>query len=207
MSVAALNLWGKTVEFVIQKVREIVLKVTAASSDFPSPVPSLSDITTQVDTLESSFEAAVGGGKTLKAQVRTEYKKMMLKMSLLTAYIQNTSGGDATLIRSTGLDVVETAPIGILPAPSNVRTAYGKHPGEIIVRWNGVKKRRSYTVQMNENDPNDEADWQDMDDGDTGKRRMIVEGLTPGKVYWFRVFTLSSVGYSGPSDVTGHRAA
>src|SRR5688572_17099259 len=120
MKIAALNLNGKTVPFIIQKVREIVVKMTAAAATFTTPLPALVIITTQVDILEVAFEAAIDGGKALKAQVRIERKQMLFLMSVLQSYVNNTCQGDETLLFSSGYDVKSSgSPVGILPPPSN----------------------------------------------------------------------------------------
>src|SRR4051794_34188371 len=105
MKVAALNFRGKTVPYIIQKVRDIVVDMTAAVVTFATPIPALAAITTQVNLVESSYQAALDGGKALKAQVRIEKKQMLFLMAVLQAYVNNTCQGDETKLLSSGYDV------------------------------------------------------------------------------------------------------
>ena len=127
-------------------------------------------------------------------------------MSLLRDYVQNTSGGDDLQIISSGFALrKKRSPVGILPAPGNVRVAFGQHPGELIVRWGGVPLRSGYKVQMTD-DIMSPSSWTTAKDGETGKVRLVVGDLVPGKVYWFRVLTKSTAGYSGPCVEVSHMA-
>ncbi|MBK5284956.1 MAG: fibronectin type III domain-containing protein, partial [Bacteroidia bacterium] len=42
--------------------------------------------------------------------------------------------------------------------------------------------------------------WETVREGETGKLHLLVTGLTPGNVYWFRVIAFSTAGFSAPSD-------
>jgi len=203
MALAVSKLYGKSVEFIIEKVRNYVSKMTA-NVNFATPNPPLPEVTTAVDDLETKFQAALDGGKSKKTAVQLQKLKVMGMVSALRAYVQTTTLGDIMKILSSGFDVRGHAIINILDPPSNVRAAYGKVPGQIIVRWGGVKHRTGYKVQMKEDTPS--AAWTDAPDGDTGKVRLEVDGLISGRVYWFRVLTKSTAGYSGPSVAVAHMA-
>jgi hypothetical protein len=205
MSVAVSKLSGLTVEAIIEKVRNYITKMTGNLS-FATPNPALPLMNSENDLLETKFVAAIDGGKTLKTAVRLQKLKVLGMVSVLRAYVQTTSLGDELIILSSGFDVKgKGAPVGILPPPSNVRVVFGQHPGELIVRWGGVPLRSGYKVQISE-DILDPASWADLPDGETGQVRLVVGGLVSGKIYWFRVFTKSSAGYSGPSDAAHHMA-
>ena len=204
MSIAVSKLYNKTVEFIIEKVRNYVTKMTG-NPKFTTPNPSLTDMTTEVDDLETKIQAALDGGKAKKTAVRLQKLKVLGMVSALRAYVQTTSLGDLMTILSSGFDVRGHGIINILDPPSNVRVVFGKAPGQLIVRWGGVKHRTGYKVQMSE-DITDPAAWKDAPDGDTGKVRLEIKGLVSGKVYWFRVLTKSTAGYSGPSVAVSHMA-
>jgi hypothetical protein len=204
MAIAVSKLANKTVEFIIEKVRYYITKLTGNAS-FATPNPTMPVLATEVDSLETKFEAAMDGGKTLTTAVRLQKLKVLGMVSTLRAYVQTTSLGDEMTILSSGFGVRGRSPVGILNPPANVRVVFGLHPGELIVRWGGVPLRSGYKVQMS-TDITDPASWTDAPDGDTGKVRLVVDGLTPGTIYWFRVLTKSTAGYSAPSDVAYHMA-
>ena len=199
MSIAVLNLSNKRIPIIVAKIRGIIIKLTG-NSNFPLVNPTLSALTTQVDALDTAYQNALNRGKIEKGIMRAAKKLMMSMMSLLTAYIQNASGGDAVIIQSGGYDVKGpgVAP-GILPPPQNVRAEAGNHPGEIIVRNDAVAKRRSYFWQMSAN-PLDSTSWVNVPNGETGKLKLVIGGLTSATFQWFRVFAMSTDGASGPSD-------
>lgn len=204
MSIAVSKLSGATVELIIEKVRNYITKMTGNPS-FTTPNPSLTDMKTEVDDLETKFQAALDGGKTKTTAVRLQRLKVLGMVSVLRAYVQTTSFGDLMTILSSGFNVRGHAVINILDPPSNVRVAFGKVPGQLIVRWGGVKHRTGYKVQMAEALPGVPV-WTDAPYGDTGKVRLEVDGLVSGKIYLFRVLTKSTAGYSGPSVVVSHMA-
>jgi hypothetical protein len=128
MSIAILKLANKRVSFIVDKVEEVVTGMTG-NPTYTTPNPTLVSVTAQAAALNTAFQDAINGGKIQKALVRTERKKMLAMMSLLTAYVQNQSGGDEMKIRSANFDVKKT-PVrpGILNPPQNVRASFGKHP-------------------------------------------------------------------------------
>jgi hypothetical protein len=205
MSIAVSKLNKQTVEFIIEKVRNYITKMTGNLS-FTTPNPALASMKTENDKLEANFNAALDGGKTLKTAVRLQKLKVLGMVAILRAYVQTTSLGDELIILSSGFDVRgKGVPVGILNPPANVRVVFGLHPGELIIRWSGVALRSGYKVQMS-TDILNPAGWADLPNGDTGKVRLVVGGLTSGSIYWFRVFTKSSAGYSGPSNAVLHMA-
>lgn len=206
MATATFRLARKSIPVIIEKVREFIAKLIVNVAAYPTPNPPALTLTAQVDNLENSYQAAIRGGTDKKAMMNLDKQKLLVSMSLEQGYIQTTSGGDPDRILLV-CDVKKPGePAGILPPPQNMRSAYGKHEGEIIVRWKGVPKRTSYKLQINRT-PNDDTRWEDVVDGLTGKRRFVVSGLVSGANYGFRVATVSSEGIGGWSDPTYHKAA
>jgi hypothetical protein len=206
MGHAIVNLDGKPIPDIIEKVRDIVNKMTG-NVNFTTPSPGLPLITTAVDKLETDYQAALDGGKSLKTIMRLSRIQVLLLMSLLRDYVQNTSEGDDVQILSSGFGLrKKRAPVGELPPPGNVRVGFGLHPGELIVRWGGVPLRSGYKVQITSDLGAPVVVWTDLPNGITGKVRLVVGGLNSGSTYWFRVFTYSTVGLSGPSGIAGHMA-
>jgi hypothetical protein len=199
MSIAVLKLSNKPVPFVVEKSESIVTAMTG-NANYTTPSPSLATITTKTTALGTAFQNAINGGKNLKALVKIARKDLLLNLALLMYYVQHESGGDEVKILSSGFGVKSPrSPVGVLPAPQNVRVAYNGNSGEAVVRWNGVPKRRSYIVQMSV-DPIGVDTWENVPEGETGKISFPVTGLEPGKTYWFRVITYSTGGFSAPSD-------
>jgi phosphodiesterase/alkaline phosphatase D-like protein len=62
-----------------------------------------------------------------------------------------------------------------------------------------------YQVQNNEVDPSDATAWRQL--GLSTSARYKVDGLTPGRFYWFRVNAAGSQGAGPVSDVARCMAA
>jgi hypothetical protein len=206
MSTAVLKIRNKTVPFIVDVVRSVITHLTG-NATYATPNPPLAGITTQANLLDATYQQALSRDKTLKALVKIAKAELFSMMTALTSYVQTTSLGDEAKILSAGF-LVKGKPVklGMLPPPSNFRSDFGLHPGEIILRWKGVHGHKNYLVQMS-TDPGNPALWADVPDGLTGKTRLEVTGLETGKRYYFRVFTICTAGISGPSELANHIAA
>ena len=203
MATGALNLSNKPVSVVIEKARLIHLRMTGNAA-FTTPIPTLIVLLALIDALSLAYENALNGGIVQKALMRIALKDLMTALKTLLGYVQSVSAGDETMILSSGFDVKRPrTPVGILPPPVNVRAVFGKVPGEIILRWGGVKHKLVYKVQINDT-PGDDTKWTDLTY--TGKIRIVVPSLITDKMYAFRVATISSDGIGDYSDVAMHKA-
>jgi len=205
MATATFKLFGLPIPALIEKVRDVIAKLTANIAVYATPNPTVIVLKAQADALELSYQKAINGGKDKKAQMRLDKEKLLQSMSILLAYVQTTSGGDAAKILLVADLKDPRSPVGLLPPPSNVRSTYGVHEGEITVRWDGVPKRSIYKVQRNDT-PNDDTQWRDLPNGLTGKIHFSTNSMVSGGMYGFRVATVSSDGIGGWSDPTYHRA-
>lgn len=201
MTVAVLNLSGKTVLFVIEKIRSVITAMTG-NPTYAAPVPPLPILTGLVDDLETKYQDAINGGKDKKALVRVALALLKDSSRTLTGYVQSASGGDEVRILSAGFDIKRPrTPVGILPPPANVRSVFGNVAGEIILRWAGVDGKLVYKVQMNDTTA---SGWTDYTY--TGKNRLVVSGLVSDRVYEFRIACISAEGIGNYSDITSHKA-
>jgi hypothetical protein len=203
MATVALNLSGKPVSFILEKARLILIKMTG-NVLFPTPIPTLIVLGGLIDALALAYENAIGGGRVQKSLMRIALNDLMQGLKTMAGYVQSVSAGDETMILSTGFDVKRPRnPAGILPPPINVRAVFGNIPGDIILRYGGVKRRLIYKVQINDT-PGDDTKWKDYTY--TGKIRIVVPGLVSDKVYAFHVATISAAGLGDYSDIASHKA-
>lgn len=163
--------------------------------NFPTPDPAPTVFATALSEFQEA-ETKVGEAQQLvKArQEISELKRKALEVALTArgVYVQGTSQGDATKIRSSGFGVRDVpAPIGALPAPVDFMPTMGDEPGEMDLAWSRVHGARSYIQEYREQ-------------GSTGawsqhfstRSRTAISGLTSGKVYVFRVAALGAAGQS-----------
>uniref|UniRef100_C6DYH9 Fibronectin type III domain protein n=1 Tax=Geobacter sp. (strain M21) TaxID=443144 RepID=C6DYH9_GEOSM len=86
------------------------------------------------------------------------------------------------------------------PSVSNVsrseklKAVHGDNSGEIFLKGAPVKYARSYDIDYCEGDPSLEGSWKHHSVV-AHASKMKVTGLTPGRVYWFRV---RGIGANGP---------
>ncbi len=203
MSIAILKLSRKSVTDIIEKIRMIIGTMTG-NANFPTPFPKLDDIGKDVDDLELKYQDAINGGKLKKQLVETALLVVLNDAKALLAYIQSASMGKEDIILSAGVDVkAPRTPIGILPFPTNFRAVFGKHTGEIQLRWKGVKGRVAYPLQINDT-PGDDSKWVDL--AMPTKQGYLVVNLVSMKTYSFRVATKSTKGTGQWSASISHRA-
>ena len=203
MSQVPFKLAGKSISVVIEIVREILGKVVANIAVYATPNPPVLTITGHVDALELSYQAALKGDRVKKAIMRLDRQRVMQDMSVLQAYVQTTSEGDADKILLVADVKKNPSPVGILQPPAKLRAVFGLHDGEIITRWGGVSKRLIYKLEINDT-PGDETKWADL--AATTKNRFEVKGLISGHIYSFRVATVSVEGMGSWSDPILHKA-
>ncbi|MEP7169029.1 MAG: fibronectin type III domain-containing protein [Bacteroidota bacterium] len=193
----------RNISDLLERVKEIIGKLIANAVVYVTPNPTTIVLNSLVANLEKSHQAALKGGTDKKFQMNLDKKALKDNMTGLLGYIQTTSGGDPDKINLVADVKKKPSPKGLLPAPGNVRSDYGKHDGEIIFRWDGVAGRSMYTMQFSDT-PGDDSKWTDV--GFTGKLSYTAKGLISGKQYSFRVATISTAGISGWSDPSIHKA-
>jgi hypothetical protein len=117
-------------------------------------------------------------------------------INLEAAYVQNASGGDRTKIESSGFDVANpNSPIGPLPAPAAVDFDANVNPGHMGIKWKGVRGAMSYIVER----ASDSAPTDYIVVANPTAPRALVNTMTSGQRYWFRI---AAVGAAGTGEWT-----
>ncbi|HQX31543.1 MAG: fibronectin type III domain-containing protein [Flavobacteriales bacterium] len=204
----AVKLGHSRVTFValVDKSRTNISMLTGNAA-YTTPNPTLASFATAADALDTAVQAYDFSRSRLDKQDRDQaFVALKAMRADLGAYVQTTSGGDATLITSAGFEMeAGRQPLGLLNAPQNVRAVSTAYPGKVELRFNGVKGRLVYEVSICAGDPKVEADWSLYTT--TGKNRVSFTGLNSGKEYFFRVVALGAAGASPLSDVANAKAA
>lgn len=189
---------------VVERGRAHVAALTG-NLTYPTPVPTLAAITAASDALETAEIAVTNNGGRQDTLIRNERLRELKELiKQLAGYVQAVSGGDPVLIASAAFTTRKLPePVGVLPAPGNLRVRITSLPGELNVRWDGVKDRRIYQLQINSTDPLVEADWSPL--VMTGKNFFTATGLTSHKVYSFRVNAVGADGVGPWSDIAASK--
>ena len=193
----SLNLSRLSVAVKIEKGRHIVTSMTNNAGTFVAPKPTLASVTVAINNLETAFNNAQNGGKTLTAIM---HEKEVILDDLLTQlghYVEDTANGIASIILLSGMDLKKPkTPVGPLAAPANLRIKITGNPGEIQLRWNTVKHTFNYVIQMAVSTDGGATYSPFNEIGFSTKAKFLVTGLTSGTRYAFRVATLGTAGLS-----------
>lgn len=185
MNPAKLIIFGQNVE----------AKMTRESGIFPSPTPSIGDLTSMRLVLEEAVSRATKGGLTerqLRDALCEQYKSMLMQLSL---YVTLEAGGQEELMERSGftLSKIRTK-MGI---PEEVTNLSIKHPGfsgELSLRWRAVYGAKSYTIQYK---AVGDAYW---NANNSTRVSTMISFLEPHKEYVFRVAAIGSAGMGPWSD-------
>jgi len=146
--------------------------------------------------LESAYNSALQARANAKTQTSIMGQKSAVLDLLLmqeASYVQNSSGGDKAKIESAGFDVRDTpTPIGQLPPPAEPKAVPSQHPGTINLSWKKVRGAKSYLIER-ALDSNQPLEWAVATM--STKSKAVVNTMTSGLRYWFRV---AAVGSAGP---------
>ena len=194
-----LNITGLTPSQLIERGRALVIALIG-NADFPTPTPTTAAITAGADALEAAEAAVINNGGRQDYLARNVRERELRDLiTLLGSYVQVTSGGDPEKILSAGFQTRKVAaPIGLLPAPKNLRASATSLPGVIDLRWDRVRGRLVYVLEMNTVDPLSEKDWLPL--VLLGRNAYSATGLTSGKSCSFRVRAIGAAGPSPWSD-------
>lgn len=165
----------------IEHSRFIITSMTG-NSNFPTPSPALSVITTNVNNLETASIAAKSGGKDETAVMRSKELVLDISIKSLCAYVEGIANNNLltaeAVILSSGFDVRQPAAM----RPNGFRVITGKNAGEITVQTDS-ESRAIFTFQMTLT-PEEETSWQQVHSNTRARFTMI--DLESGKRYFFR---------------------
>lgn len=177
----------------------------------PNPVPTnptLAEVTAGCDKLEAAMDAYdFNRGKLEKEARDVAFNELKVLYRDLGGYVQMASKGEKDLILSAGFETVKSPTAPFIPTvPGNVRAEATKVQGQVEVRFGASKGHRLYKVYQTTGDPSAfDTAWDLI--AETGKTRLIVNGLTRFKTYSFRVVAVGAAGMSIPSDAASATAA
>lgn len=197
MAKVKLELQAKDPQEMVQFAGSVVTAMTG-NTNFATPTPALGVVSAKQAELDAKIKAR-DALEQQKEQATTQIGVLEGELSALLTqlgnYVESTSGGDAAIIQSAGMDIRDEAtPITELDRPTGLSATHGDNDGEIDLDWNRVKGTKSYEVQMS----TDASTWQHA--AISTKSKTTVDGLTSGTKYWFRVRAVGSNTKSPWSD-------
>jgi hypothetical protein len=175
-----------------------VITLMTGNTQYPTPLPSLATITDGVNTFETAaVHDALERGKTAILARNAARVSLVAMLRQLAAYVQANCNADLLMLASSGFDAVRApSPVGVLPAPQNLRLSLTGVSGEMLLRFDRVSNAVNYSV---ETAASPDGPWEA--ETPSTSTRVFIEGLTPGQVYWVHVCSNGSAGsggWSGP---------
>jgi len=155
------------------------------NAHFPDIQEKLDELNTRIESYRTSLSDSTEGGR-LTTVIKQECRRKLEDcLQELAAYVQLSTKGDAVLISSSGFDThKKAARVGQLDKPGNVRIILGPMQGSAWISCNGVDRALFYVFEYCAAPLTADSVWIQV----TGSRRkMLIEGLTSGKEYCFRV--------------------
>jgi hypothetical protein len=170
-----------------------ILTAMTGNPAYPSPLPTLVELTTARNTYMAAVNAAKDSrlAISVRRQQRVAFATMLRN---LAHYVQVASSGDLPTLLSSGFAAQRSKqPVGQLPAPENLRLARGKISGQIIARCERLRQAGSYDWRYAASAT--PTTWVDVES--TFAASVKLDGLVPGTQY---IVQTRALGTAGPSD-------
>lgn len=153
--------------------------------NFPTPNPALQAITTANAAYIEALNKAVSGNRE-DIVIKNSCRKLietLLKQE--TEYAQSASGGNEAIILSSGFEVAKKpAPVGPLARATGIKVNAGTNKGSIMVDCDVVEHAAFYEYEYTDAPSTPNSIWLKKT---STKHKVLIEGLTSGKQYVFRV--------------------
>lgn len=157
---------------------------------FPTPDPNLEELQTAITSFLSAIIKAKNGSKDDTADKNAKRQILVDLLHRLSYYVQVTSLGDETIILSSGFDInKQSGTVGILPKPDNFKVVSGPNKGSIELSCDVVDHASFYEFQYTMAPIASTNVWQLKT---STKRKILIEGLTSGQQYVFKVAAAGS---------------
>ncbi len=197
MSKVKIGFSNLTVPEQIERTRLIISNMTG-NANYPAPAPSLIDLNTAVDALETAYNESRGRDKTKIVIMNLRRKELAYLVSQEAAYVQQASGGDAEKILSSGFEIRKE------PEPKsdtageviNLRLSDGTVSGKVRVDFDRARDAVLYVVMVSKDaDPN-----KTEPQGFTSRTYKEIGDFSAGSKICVQVMALGRENPGTPSD-------
>ncbi len=166
------------------KINQILDKMTG-NLTFPDPVPTLDAIRAANVSYYQALDNVKDGSREDTVIKNNLRKSLEADLHQLGDYVQRMSGGDEALILSSGFDVHKKhEAVGPLSKATNLVVKPGSNKGSMELSCNVVDHATFYVFEYHELPSENANGWVQTT---TTKRKVLLDGLTSGKQYAFRV--------------------
>jgi hypothetical protein len=179
---------------------EFIVERMSGNAAFPSPLPSLDDITDAVKQLRTATTNALDGGKTATAIRNARHRELRQLLNQLAGHVASVAEGNELAILSSGFSVRKRSTPAPEPAmPTGLQAYISDHTGRVDLSWQPVFPAVTYHIQWTVTDPTDEKGWQLAAVSTRSSAKLT--GLPSGQVSYFRVAAINTKGLGPWSQV------
>jgi hypothetical protein len=185
-----LDLQHRDVANKVEFGRKVVLEMTTNAATFVSPLPTLAELTTASDDLETAFENSQKGLLST-AELNEAEVLWDIIMTAMGNYVESVARGSRGVINKAGMEATDANHTAVLMTKVlHVEGRTGAKTGEVFFSWDKVKGCRVYRGWlMPEN--GSQAQKKEVF---TTKTKITITGLDPGVKY---LLVLEAIGASG----------
>jgi hypothetical protein len=176
---------GRYTDLELSNKTSHVVEEMTDNPHFTTPSPPLADISEVNGAYIQSLNKVEGGSKE-DTVIKNNYRKMVETLLKREAdYVQTTSEGDEAIILSSGFDVnKKPAMVGPLDKATGLQITPGSNKGSIMANCNVLSNADFYEFEYTEAPIAPNCIWIVKT---STKHKILIEGLTSGKQYVFRV--------------------
>jgi hypothetical protein len=181
-----------------QTKSEAIQVAMTGNANFPSPVPTIADLTTAINLYSVALSAAESKDKTkiaIKNDMRTSLETALVN---LAASVTATAAGSRSMLVSSGFDVSsDVKNPRVLGGVENFQVLAGASPGEVISSVNSVLNGNGYIYQYTPDPLAADSNWVSLYSSSCSA---AITGLQALKKYWFRIIITGSRNQSVQTD-------
>jgi len=158
---------------------------------FPTPSPTMSTFTDNLDEYATALTAAKTGDRT--AIVRKNLANQLVKSNLtdLALYVNSTSKGNLEMLSSSGLPLTKDRSRITITAPEIKSLLQGLNAGSMLLKASRIYGAKSYQFQCAMETATGRTAWVTVTDS---RCKYEFTELEQGKKYWFRVAAIGGNG-------------
>ncbi|MEK0449094.1 MAG: hypothetical protein RL088_1362 [Verrucomicrobiota bacterium] len=173
------------------------------NANVPNPMPTVAALNTAVDAAQALITEVAEDEQALAEKRSQRDAAIDLVVKLLgqeASTVEGATAGDPTKILSAGFEIAEVvgAPVGVLPAPQDLRSTAGDNEGSLDDSCDAVPGAATYEWQTTAN-PNDPNSW--VTRATTTKSSVTITDLPSGTRMYSRVRAHGAAGPGAWSDV------
>lgn len=162
-----------------------IMDCMTGNPNFETPIPPLADVKATIVSYNASLAKAEKGSQDDRLVKNSWRTKLESQLQDLGLYVQLTSKGDSLIISSSGFYVnKKPSAVGPLAKPENVIIKMGNNPGSVWISCDAIVSAVFYEFDYAEVTPDGILNWIHKT---CTKHKLLIEGLTSGKQYTFRV--------------------